>query len=534
MVVLSKNKYDDYLIEILSKDKFLVSGSLCDLLSSKYEVSNTYARKILERSVSKGCIKSSTPATFGKGQFVYFLQNEKLNKDTIKAISKKFRPPLYRLLEFLDSNDGIISYYEALKITASPIKNLGAKIDLLDDLLEEIKLFDLIYLKTDSNNVKYIIYQIVKENEESVISCHFSKLKLDAIFVKDILDWLVRSNLILSLNNIYRNKNTPSIGAIHNNLLWDAFGYTKTTGINPLPSQLALSIEKQTLVVVDVLLSREYVQYDLDGFLSRIQINLNSVSKGTRKVMPIIIYRSCTDYILNKIKSLGFLCYDIGSIYGSNIFAILENISKLQLNQKLLDNEEFEKIIEDTLKTIKNSGQEDQLKALKGTLFEVMMYQLLRNEYSNAGIISNQKYNKTVFNKKTQQEENRKFEYDFIIKSETPKEILVIELKGYHSKYKIPLGDFETENSIKWFFCYTFPIIKEKYKTDIAEGYIVKGVYITSSNYEDDAIEYLDIMNSGKLKPKKIDVYYDRTKLLDLFEKNDFKTLKNIIEKFYL
>ena len=79
-----------------------------------------------------------------------------------------------------------------------------------------------------------------------------------------------------------------------------------------------------------------------------------------------------------------------------------------------------------------------------------------------------------------------------------------------------------------------FFVIKEKYKTDIAEGYIVKGVYITSSNYEDDAIEYLDIMNSGKLKPKKIDVYYDRTKLLDLFEKNDFKTLKNIIEKFYL
>ena len=93
-----------------------------------------------------------------------------------------------------------------------------------------------------------------------------------------------------------------------------------------------------------------------------------------------------------------------------------------------------------------------------------MMFQLLRNEYSNAGIISNQKYNKTVFNKKTQKEENRKFEYDFIIKSENPKEILVIELKGYHSKYKIPLGDFETENSIKWFFCYTFPIIKEKYK----------------------------------------------------------------------
>ena len=531
---MSKNKYDTFLIDLLSKDKFLTSGFLCDILSSTFPVNNVYARKLLERSVSKGFIKSSAPATFGKGQFIYFLPNEKLNKDTIKEIAKTFRPPLYRLLESLDTNGGIISYYEALKITASPIKRLSSKIDLLDDLIDEIKVFDLVYSKIDSNNVKYIIYQIEKENEAINIREHYAKLKLDAIFVKDILDWLVKSNLILSLNNIYRNKNTPSIGAVHNNLLWDAFGYTKTTGINPISTKSATVIEKQTLVVVDVILSREYEQYDLDGFLSRIQINLNSVSKGTRKVMPIIIYRSCTDYILNKIKSLGFLCYDIGSIYGSNIFTILENLSKLQLNQKFLENEEFEKTIEDTLKTIKNSGQEDQLKSLKGTLFEVMLFQILKYQYSNADITPNYYYSKTSINNETKEIVNEGYEYDYIIKSSNPKEIVVVELKGYHSKYKIPLGDYQTKNTVKWFYSKTLPFLKDRFKAEIDEGYVFKGAYITSSRYDEEALEYLSKINEGKLKPKRIDAFYDRNKLLDLFEENDFKSLKDIIDKYYL
>lgn len=126
-------------------------------------------------------------------------------------------------------------------------------------------------------------------------------------FVKDILDWLVKSNLILSLNNQYRNKNNPTLGAKHNNLLWDAFGYTKTTGLIQKFNSKDDTIEKQTLVVLDVVLSRNYEEYDLDGFLSRIQINLNSVNKGFRKVIPIIVFKGCSAYVYNKMKKLGFM-----------------------------------------------------------------------------------------------------------------------------------------------------------------------------------------------------------------------------------
>ena len=531
--MFKKNEYDVFIESILLKDKFVVSGTICKFLTDKYGVTNDNARKILERSSKKNIIKNSYPLTFGKGQFVYFLPDEKLNKVTIKKISKIFRPPLYRLIECLDNNEGIISYFEALKITSSPLERGSSKIDLLDDLIEVLKAKELIYLATDNNNVKYIIYQSLKENELNLMNYHYSKLKLDAVFVKDILDWLVKSNLILSLNNQYRNKNNPTLGAKHNNLLWDAFGYTKTTGLVQKSTLNENVLEKQSLVVLDVVLSRNYEDYDLDGFLSRIQINLNSVNKGSRRVIPIIVFKNCSPYVYNKMKKLGFLCYDIGSIFGTNIFTILDNVSKLQFNHNFVNNDDFEKTIIETLNSIKASGQEDQLKALKGILFEVILFQVLRHQYSNAEIIPNYYYSKKIIDKETQVEEVKGYEYDYIIRSSNPKEIIIVELKGYHSKYKIPLGSFETKNTIKWFFSNTLPFIKDKYQNEINEGYVFKGAYITSSNFEDDATEFMEKLNNGKLKPERLNVYYDRNKLIELLSKNDFKSLIDIIEKFY-
>jgi hypothetical protein len=534
MTLINNNQYDNYLLQILKKKKFQVSKELCDLLSEKFNVTNVYSRQIIKRVVAKGLVKSSSPMTFGKGQFVYFLPGQKLTKDVIKEIAKIYRPPLYRLIESLDINDGIISYYEALKITASPLIRTSAKIDLLDDLIEVLKNADFVYLAKDANDVKYILLQTVKETEEKLIKTHFSKLLIDALFVKDIIDWLAKSNLITSLNNRFRNKTTPSLGAVHNNILWDAFGYTKATGLNPVIASGAKTIEKQTLVVVDILLSREYNQIDLDGFLSRVQINLNSVTTGKRKIIPIVIYRSCSPFILSTLKSLGFLCYDIGSIYGSNIFSILENVSKLQLNKKFLENEDFEKTIEDTLKTIKDSGQEVQLGALKGTLFEVMMYQVLKHQYPNADINPNVYYSKNFTNKDTQKVEKERYEYDYVIRSSNPKEIIIIELKGYHSAHQIPLGKYDTKYTLKWFFNRTLPFIKDKYQVDIDNGYAFKAVYITSSMFEPEAVAHLIELNKGTFKPKRLDVFYDREKLLELIEENDFKSLKDIIDKYYL
>lgn len=527
------NKYEIFILKSLDNKSVKVSNELCQLLEDNFKIKNSNARKIIQRATEKGIIKSSSPLTFGKGQFAYHKSNVNLTKERIKIVSKKHRPILYRLLVALDINNGILSYYEALKVTASPLTNGVSKVDYLDDLISLLLKFEIVYQKVDKNLVKYIILKGKQEDEENLMSIHFTKMSIDTAFIKDIIDWIVKSNLINNKNIIYRNKNNPSKGAKHNNLVWDAFGYTKTTGINPSLAKDSNNPEKQTLVVLDVLISRNYEQIDLDGFLSRIQINLNSVSKGQRKVVPIIVYKNCTSLILNKIKKLGFLSYDIGSIYGSNIFRVLENISKLQINQKLLEDDDFEKIIEDTLVTIDVSGQADQLKAIKGTLFEVMMYQVLKYQYPNAEIKPNFYYSKNITDKQDNSITTEGYEYDYIIKSSNPKEIIVVELKGYKSTYTIPLGDYKTKNTVAWFFRKTLPFIKEKFKTEIGEGYVFKGCYITSSEYTQEAIDDLDKLKEGSLKPRKLDIYYNRQKLFDFLLENDFKNIKKIIEKFY-
>lgn len=131
------NEYDLYIENVFSNETFISGSELSKLIQNKFNLADAYSRKIIERAVGKNIIQSSAPITFGKGQFIYFSNTQKLNKDTLKKFCKTNRPPVFRLLEALDDNNGILSYYEALKITASPLENKSSKIDSLDDIIKD-------------------------------------------------------------------------------------------------------------------------------------------------------------------------------------------------------------------------------------------------------------------------------------------------------------------------------------------------------------------------------------------------------------
>ena len=90
---------------MISKSKFLAGREVVTQLVKNFEtMSGSNARKILQRASDKGLIESSKPITFGKGQFIYMLPGETPDLAAIKAICKKYRPPLYRILDALDDN----------------------------------------------------------------------------------------------------------------------------------------------------------------------------------------------------------------------------------------------------------------------------------------------------------------------------------------------------------------------------------------------------------------------------------------------
>ncbi|MBE0392183.1 hypothetical protein [Flavobacterium sp. PL002] len=526
-----QDKYNSFLNEVLKERLFESAINLNQLLVDTFTVSADNARQIVKRAVSQKTIKSSSPYTFGKKQYIYIYNEYELDKLSIKTITEKTRPPIFRLLELMDQNNGIISYYEGLKITASPLENSSTKVSSLDDILNLLMKLDLVYQKRDNNNVVYILYKHNKETlsesiEEFSMASHYSKMVIDCSVLPDILRWLGKSNLIGNSNAIYRNKKTPAIGAKHNNLVWDAFAYTRATGINLILGSKADTIEKQTLVVLDVVLSSEYSQIHLDAFYSRIQINRNSVEGDERKILPIIIYQSCPEHTINKISKLGIITFDISAIFGTRIYDILNKTQELSGFFK--ETKQIDRTIESILKTISSAGQDDALKELRGTLFEFLMFPLLSSIYPLASIDRAKTLTRLNDNGKKES-----YEYDYIIQSSNPPEIVFVELKGYNSGATIPLGDSETKASLKWFFKKTLPFAIKEFQTTIEKGRAAKAVYITTASFWDDGKEFLTKMDKSKFKSVLINTGYDRDTLLKLLKERGFENEIRIIKKFY-
>jgi hypothetical protein len=524
------NKYEAFIESCLNKFNYVLAKDLNLLIQKKFGISSGTARANISRSARSNIIKSSNPISFGNGQYAYFLKGKILTKEMILQITKEHRPPLYRILMLMELNRGIISNYEASKVASAPIDTKKSKSSAIEKLISELKELNLAIEVRNPKGVPFIIFPKLADDADILMERHLNKMMLDAIFIPDILKYLQKTNIIDNIKTLYRNKSTPYRGVTQNNYLWDSIAYTRTTGLNEGKASLANSIEKQTLVALDIIVSRDYSDYDLQGFLARIQGMLNSVKSGKRKVIPIIIYSGLeSEKVLNTIHKLGFLCFDLGAIYGSKIYQVIHNLVLLKQAENFATtfSESPEKIIESTLLTMRNSGQEDNLQNIKGDLFESLLLEPIKVIFPDADVERGRK----IFD--PENEEVKAYEYDFIIKSSRRKEIIVIELKGYFSSNYISLGDHETRNTVKWFFNRTFPIARSVLYKE-SNNYKVTGCFITTAGLKDDSLHYLEKLNSTKLKPKQIDCWYDGKKLMELLKSHEMSKTIQIIQKYYI
>jgi len=536
-----RKKYEFFLNDHLKQILFASGSDLKALLMEEFNISEANARQAVSRAAKAKVIASSYPYTFGKNQYIYLYRENYLTVFMIMAVSQKSRPPMYRLLRSMLDNGGIISHYEGMKITASPGTATSTKVATLDDMIKVLSSMSMVRTYTDAKDVKYILFKespfnlgigvVSGADEGPLIQNHFNKMLMDAALMPDILRWLYRSNLIDNTKIIYRNKKNPQTGAVHNKLTWDAFSYTKATGINPTFGAKSEEVEKQTMVALDVVLSRKYSQEDLDGFLDRIQINLNSVSVGHRKMLPIIFYRECDELVLNSISKLGIIAFDIGAIFGQKIYEVLQGLNELNSLLQITDNADV--AVKSVLKTIRKTGQDDLLRDLKGSLFEVLMYPLLKNMFGDAAM----ERGKTLVTKGPKDEDGKqdteKYEYDFIIHSAHPNELIFVELKGYMSNVLIPLADRDKRNSLSWFFRRTLPFGATHYPMELTNGRVLKAMYITSAQFDQDGQLFIEDLNKGKLRSKNGMTAYDHHDLIQLLAEKEFKNEVKIIKKFY-
>ncbi len=527
-------KFNDFLIRSIKKSAFASGSQLAELLVSEFSVTSEYARKIVQRAATAKILKSSKPYTFGKGQYIYVLPDNELEYDQVMDICKKSKPPIYRLMATIKDNNGIISKYDAIKITGAPKGKSSTKVETVDDMIKLLSRMEFVYEQKDQHDVSYVIRKqdferLPDQDEKSLMQSCYNRMVMDCSLIPDVLRWMSSINLIDTKTNvpIYRNKKVPAIGASHNNILWDAYCYTKTTGINDVLGAIATTADKQTMVAFDIVLSNEYTDLMLDGFVSRIQINRHSVKGSKRKIFPIVVYNDASEFVLNKIRKLGILAIDIGSIFGARIYSVIQRLD--EINNKLLSNStNVELAVEGILQDIRDAGQEEALKDLKGVLFETLMYPLIKNLFPDAMIERGRTLKLQLPNGSSEY-----YEYDYLVYSNRPKELIIIELKGYNSSAAIPVGDSNTKSTLSWFFRRTLPFAGKFFKDRIAEGLVLKGVYMTTANFWKEAKEYIGTMNKGKLKPKSLSTGYDRKDLITLLSERGFDKEVQIIDKFY-
>lgn len=157
VTTMQSGNYNQFLVSILQQRLFESGSVLKDLIKEEYNLTDANARKVISRAAKANKIKSSYPFTFGNGQYIYLSPDKDLDADKIKSICKDKRPSIYRLLKVLEENSGILSYYEALKITASPLEPSSTKVTNLDDVINLLHKLNIIYLKT-VENVKYYFF----------------------------------------------------------------------------------------------------------------------------------------------------------------------------------------------------------------------------------------------------------------------------------------------------------------------------------------------------------------------------------------
>lgn len=524
---------DTFLQQLFRKhDRYYFGNELRDKLVKTFKKSNAAARKIVERFVEKGFAQSSSPVSFGKGMFVYYLPHKTVTFDDMIGLTRGRRPPLFRLLSAIKKCGGVLSYYEALKVTSSQLAPSNSKNPTLDAIIEELNNFELISFHKDDNNVKYLVANYVDQAQvESLVAKHFALMVIDAIFLYDILNSLENFNLIDNEHVIYRNRKTPSLGAIHNNFVWDAFAYTKTTGINTTYGARRTKNNKQALVVLDVVIGRSYELFDFDGFFGRVQVLLNHTRKE-RKIIPVVVYKEISQEALNTARLLGILTYNMAAFFGTSIYEIINNTAEVKLGEYsgLPQQTDPVQTISQTLDLIESTGNEHNLQNLIGDFFQSLMYQLFRQLYPLCSIEQSAKLPAMD----DYGEPGRYYEYDLVIWSTDTKEIVVIELKGSMKNYTIPKGDYETKNTLKWFFGRTLPSYKKHFVTGYYKNYKVKAAFVNSGKFDKDGREYLIELNGGQLKPKKIDIGYDGRKLIRLVNNEGMEVLKNTLERYYI
>lgn len=315
---------EELIIHILETNGPLLGSELKKQLQKSAEVTDSNARKIIQRTSDNGNILSTKPVSFQRGQFLYYLttQNPLPN---IKQILKEKRKGLNRVLQGLERHNGIASEYEIHK-WASSITNPSffPKNDTTQKIESELKHLSIIHTEEEYNKVKY-----VRTNSNLIVNkqIYFYRYRfeiINRILLLESINWLERTNMLAWKQTQLMDKNLKRVN--YNGHLWDAVGYTYLFGYYQTEYANQEKGKIPSIAFIESLHHRNIYLEDIEGFCTRIEMQsarMKNYKAGSR-ILPILFYHSISKDAFDLAKSKGLLMLNIKDWLGHYSSPLIE------------------------------------------------------------------------------------------------------------------------------------------------------------------------------------------------------------------
>lgn len=511
---MSKN--NDYILTLLSKHKALLSSDLITLLVSNYNLSSTAARQAIFRAFKSGKILRYGNFRYSSNVYIYipFDVHKKEVKSAIIKIWQTIDKPIYRLLSILNSQKFLFEE-EYLKILGVPINSKGetrrTATQIIDSLLD-VDIIDDHYYEDNYGDNHHVISlrknwlgANYKDVEEIDLLRRYNQLNLTNLVLKDSISFFSYIGFIgWNSEKIFSIKDHD----LFSNYYFDAYSASFIRGNFHYNDD---NEKKGTTVLFSSTIYRQYTMYDFQAFKAALQNVESKYRKKTNvpKIIPIIICKSMQSDAFREAKVSGYIIVTLGTIFGKKISDNIDNI----LSTKSAD------IMKADPKVLESLASKDgAMNNLRGALFQYMIARILTSIVPNADLQIETKH-------KDPSDKQKCCECDIIIaltNSDNDKDLFVFELKCFSDTKNVSLGKDQNEaDSVKKFFEKTRTILKSEIGNRKQK---VIPIFISSTNFQEDAIQYMD--NQKNLK--KILTMYPSIR--DLTEGNLYINRKRLIE----
>ena len=125
-------------------------------------------------------------------------------------------------------------------------------------------------------------------------------------------------------------------------------------------------------------------------------------------------------------------------------------------------------------------------------------------------------------------------EFDLILISSQPDEIILAEFKGYTGKSYINLGTSDIKDTLRYFMRGSLKVANNYYKDSRDfKNHAIKAVYMTTGKFHADTNEFIKKVEDGGHKASYIDMFFDGQKLESFLVQKGFKHEAKIIRKYF-